>query len=66
MKGYAKEVIRQQPDNIFDFSARYFAQLEQEEEERDQGTVEKVFFFGRGNLKNIILQASKLMFLLKL
>jgi hypothetical protein len=26
------EVIRQQPENIFEFSARYFALLEQHEE----------------------------------
>lgn len=33
LKAYAKEVIRQQPQNIFEFSARYFAQLDQQEDE---------------------------------
>ena len=41
MKAYAKEVIRQQPDNIFEFSARYFAQLDQNEEGMDQGNFKK-------------------------
>lgn len=27
LKAYAKEVIRQQPGNIYEFSARYFAQV---------------------------------------
>jgi hypothetical protein len=27
LKAYAKEVIRQQPDNLYEFSARYFAQV---------------------------------------
>ena len=27
LKAYAKEVIRQQPENIYEFSARYFAQV---------------------------------------
>ena len=39
LKAYAKEVIRQQPENIFEFSARYFAQLDQHEEEFEAGTV---------------------------
>jgi hypothetical protein len=33
LKAYAKEVIRQQPADIFDFSAQYFAQLDQQEDE---------------------------------
>ena len=33
MKAYSKEVIRQQPINIYEFSARYFAQLDQQEDE---------------------------------
>ena len=33
LKAYAKEVIRQQPADIFEFSAQYFAQLDQQEEE---------------------------------
>uniref|UniRef100_A0A7S0QER5 RIIa domain-containing protein n=1 Tax=Cryptomonas curvata TaxID=233186 RepID=A0A7S0QER5_9CRYP len=37
LKAYAKEVIRQQPDNVFEFSARYFAQLDQNEEGMEQG-----------------------------
>ena len=27
LKAYAKEVIRQNPDDIYEFSARYFAQV---------------------------------------
>ena len=37
LKAYAKEVIRQQPENIYEFSARYFAQLDQHEAEYDEG-----------------------------
>ena len=44
LKAYAKEVIRQQPENIFEFSARYFAQLDQHEEEFEAGTIEAIFF----------------------
>merc|ERR1719199_234042 len=33
LKAYSKEVIRQQPINIYEFSARYFAQLDQQEDE---------------------------------
>lgn len=33
LKAYSKEVIRQQPVDIFEFSAQYFAQLDQQEEE---------------------------------
>uniref|UniRef100_A0A7S0VPC3 RIIa domain-containing protein n=1 Tax=Hemiselmis tepida TaxID=464990 RepID=A0A7S0VPC3_9CRYP len=33
LKAYAKEVIRQQPADIFEFSAQYFAQLDQQEDE---------------------------------
>jgi len=33
LKAYSKEVIRQQPENIYEFSARYFAQLDQREDE---------------------------------
>mmetsp|Transcript_1208 Transcript_1208/g.2611 ORF Transcript_1208/g.2611 Transcript_1208/m.2611 type:complete len:218 (+) Transcript_1208:48-701(+) len=33
LKAYAKEVIRQQPADIFEFSAAYFAQLDQQEDE---------------------------------
>jgi len=41
LKAYAKEVIRQQPGNIYEFSARYFAQLDQQEEDFiDQGDTE--------------------------
>ncbi len=51
MKAYAKEVIRQQPDNIFEFSARYFAQLDQNEDGMDQGTCFQLFFaFGKKRL----------------
>ena len=38
LKAYSKEVIRQQPENIFEFSARYFAQLDQNEEEFEAGS----------------------------
>jgi len=41
LKAYAKEVIRQQPGNIYEFSARYFAQLDQQEDDFvDQGDAE--------------------------
>eukprot|EP00277_Geminigera_cryophila_P022155 CAMPEP_0179468342 /NCGR_PEP_ID=MMETSP0799-20121207/49303_1 /TAXON_ID=46947 /ORGANISM="Geminigera cryophila, Strain CCMP2564" /LENGTH=284 /DNA_ID=CAMNT_0021274319 /DNA_START=82 /DNA_END=937 /DNA_ORIENTATION=- len=33
LKAYAKEVIRQQPGNLYEFSARYFAQLDQQEDD---------------------------------
>jgi hypothetical protein len=33
LKAYSKEVIRQQPVNIYEFSARYFAQLDQQEDD---------------------------------
>ena len=33
LKAYSKEVIRQQPINIYEFSARYFAQLDQQEDD---------------------------------
>jgi hypothetical protein len=39
LKAYTKEVMRQTPHNIFEFSAQYFAQLEknEEEEEKEKG-----------------------------
>ena len=43
MKAYAKEVIRQQPENIYEFSARYFAQLDQHEAEYDDGNKQQNF-----------------------
>jgi hypothetical protein len=33
LKAYAKEVIRQRPEDIYEFSARYFAQLDQQEDQ---------------------------------
>ncbi len=33
LKAYAKEVIRQRPADIYEFSARYFAQLDQQEDQ---------------------------------
>jgi len=38
LKAYAKEVISQQPENIFEFSARYFTLLDQLEEEFEDGS----------------------------
>merc|ERR1711966_108458 len=41
LKAYAKEVIRQNPDDIYEFSARYFAQLDQQEDDLvDQANAE--------------------------
>jgi hypothetical protein len=37
LKAYSKEVIRQQPENIIEFSARYFAQLDRHEEVFEAG-----------------------------
>mmetsp|Transcript_10351 Transcript_10351/g.24495 ORF Transcript_10351/g.24495 Transcript_10351/m.24495 type:complete len:210 (-) Transcript_10351:299-928(-) len=42
LKAYAKEVIRQQPQNIFEFSARYFAQLDQQEDQYLDGGTEEL------------------------
>uniref|UniRef100_A0A7S4L9A9 RIIa domain-containing protein n=2 Tax=Guillardia theta TaxID=55529 RepID=A0A7S4L9A9_GUITH len=35
LKAYAKEVIRSNPSNIYEFSAKYFAQLDQNAEEEE-------------------------------
>eukprot|EP00960_Hanusia_phi_P030668 748780-Hanusia_phi.AAC.3 len=37
LKAYAKEVIRSNPSNIYEFSAKYFAQLDQNAEEEEIG-----------------------------
>mmetsp|Transcript_4866 Transcript_4866/g.9646 ORF Transcript_4866/g.9646 Transcript_4866/m.9646 type:complete len:210 (+) Transcript_4866:182-811(+) len=42
LKAYAKEVIRQRPQNIFEFSARYFAQLDQQEDQYLDGEAEEL------------------------
>ena len=51
LKAYSKEVIVQQPENIFEFSFRYFEQLEKNaknEEEIKKGSKNCcVFTFGK-------------------
>ena len=44
LKLYAKEVIMQQPADIFEFSAQYFAQMDELEEELQQGTIGRRLF----------------------
>ena len=60
LKAYSKEVIVQQPENIFEFSFRYFEQLEKNAKNEEE--IKKVpkllcfYFWEVGSVSDIISQ----------